>query len=97
MLSVQQVCARLVAAEVHGERVIDPVGQIRLVRADADPFVGQSLGEARGGTDGWTVVAVAREGGIRTEAATAIEQGDEVFVAGSDEAIARFEQLFQRS
>jgi len=97
VLSVQRVCARLVAAEVHGERVMDPVGQIRLVRADADPFVGQSLGEARDRTEGWTVVAVARSGGIRTEVATTIEAGDEVFVAGSDEAIAQFEQLLQRS
>ena len=49
VLSVQQVCARLVAAEVHGERVMDPVNQIRLVRADGEPFVGESLAEPHRG------------------------------------------------
>lgn len=93
VLSVQRVCARLVAAEVHGERVIDPVGQIRLVRAASAPFAGQSLADIRRQRDrGWTVVGALRDGDVLTDAATTVEVGDEVFVAGSDEAIAEFER-----
>jgi Trk K+ transport system NAD-binding subunit len=93
VLSVQRVCARLVAAEVHGERVMDPVGQIRLVRASSAPFTGQSLADIRRQRDrGWTVVATLRDGDVLTDAATTVEAGDEVFVAGSDTAIAEFER-----
>ncbi|QCJ46245.1 TrkA family potassium uptake protein [Haloprofundus sp. MHR1] len=93
VLSIQQLCARLVAAEVHGERVMDPVGQIRLVRADASAFAGESLRDARRDADReWTVVAVARNGGVHTAEETVVESGDEMFVAGSDEAIQEFER-----
>ena len=93
VLSVQRVYARLVAAEVHGERVMDPVNQIRLVRTDAASFTGESLSDARGDAEcGWTVVGIARDGTIHTDGRTTIEAGDEVFVAGSDDAIQEFER-----
>ncbi|MEF8907122.1 MAG: NAD-binding protein [Haloarculaceae archaeon] len=93
VLSVQRVCARLVAAEVHGERVMDPASQIRLVRAGGAPFVGQSLADIRRVHDrGWTVVAALRDGDTLTDAATTVAADDEVFVAGSDAAIAEFER-----
>lgn len=93
VLSVQQVYARLVAAEVHGERVMDPMNQIRLVRTDAASFTGESLTDARGDAErGWTVVGIARDGTIHTDGRTTIEAGDEVFVAGSDDAIQEFER-----
>jgi voltage-gated potassium channel len=92
-LSVQRVCARLVAAEVHGERVVSATNQIRLVRASAVPFVGESLGDVRRDRErGWTVVAVARSGTIHTDEGTVVTEGDEVFVAGGDAAIREFEQ-----
>ncbi|WP_224449046.1 potassium channel family protein [Haloprofundus salilacus] len=98
VLSIQQLCARLVAAEVHGERVMDPVGQIRLVRADASAFAGEALGDARRNADReWTVVGVARGGIVRTDEETVIESGDEMFVAGSDEAIQEFERTVDAS
>lgn len=98
VLSTQRVCARLVAAEVHGERVMDPVNQIRLVRGDAAPFVGESLMDARRDTKrGWTVVGLSRDGTINTDEQTTIEPGDEVFVAGSDAAIREFEQTVDSS
>ncbi|WP_380675095.1 potassium channel family protein [Salinigranum sp. GCM10025319] len=98
VLSVQRVCARLVAAEVHGERVMDPVSQIRLVRADAGPFVGESLATVRRGTErGWTVVGLVRDGTVYTDEHATIEPGDEVFVAGSDEGIQRFERTVDTS
>ncbi len=93
VLSIQRVCARLVAAEVHGERVMDPVSQIRLVRGDSAPFVGDSLLDSRRDTErGWAVVGLSRGGTIHTDERTTIEPGDEVFVAGSDEAIREFER-----
>ncbi|WP_136717513.1 potassium channel family protein [Halorientalis salina] len=98
VLSVQQVSARLVAAEVHGEQVMDPVSQIRLVRADAASFTGRSLAELRGDPErGWTVVAVARDGAVRTDENATVRTDDEVFVAGSDDAIQEFERTIDRS
>ncbi|WP_232686338.1 potassium channel family protein [Halobacterium zhouii] len=98
VLSVQRVCARLVAAEVHGERIMDPVGQIRLVRADAAPFAGETLADARRNPErGWTVVGVAREGAVLTDERTEIADTDEMFVAGSDDAIQEFERTVDSS
>jgi voltage-gated potassium channel len=92
VLSVQRVSARLVASEVHGERVMDPVSQIRLVRADGERFSGQRV-DACGNPDaGWTVVGVARDGDVLTDEETTVETDDEVFVAGSDRAMRDFER-----
>ena len=98
VLSAQRVSARLAAAEVHGERVMDPVGQIRLVRADASPFAGESLADARRNEErGWTVVGITRNGSVHTDERVMIEDGDEVFVAGSDETIQNFERTVDTS
>ncbi|GAA0196291.1 potassium channel family protein [Haladaptatus pallidirubidus] len=98
VLSIQQVCARLVAAEVYGERMMDPVNQIRLVRGDAVPFVGESLIDARRDTErGWTVVGLSRNGTIYTDEQTTIEPGDEIFVAGSDAALREFKKTVDSS
>ncbi len=97
ILSVQRVSARLVASEVHGERVMDPVSQIRLVRSSGTPFVGETLGELRrDATNNWTVVGLARSGTVYTDEATTVETGDDVFVAGSDKAIQEFERTVDR-
>jgi Trk K+ transport system NAD-binding subunit len=93
VLSVQRVCARLVASEVHGERVMSPASQIRLVRAAADPFRGETIADIRRETDrGWTVVGLARNGAVYTDEQTTVEDGDEMFVAGGDAAIQEFER-----
>jgi len=93
VLSTQRVSARLVAAEVHGERVMDPVGQIRLVRADADPLAGRTLADARSNASNpWTVVGLVRDGAVVTAETASIEADDEVFVAGSDGAIQAFDR-----
>lgn len=98
VLSIQRVCARLVAAEVYGERVMDPVSQIRLVRGDAAPFVGESLVDARRDTErGWTVVGLSRDGTIYTDEQTTIEPEDEIFVAGSDAALREFKKTGDNS
>ena len=98
VLSIQRVSARLVAAEVHGERVMDPVSQIRLVRADAAPFAGGSLAEFRRDSErGWTVIGVSRDSTVYTDERTTIQADDQVFVAGSDDAIQQFERTVDTS
>ncbi|WP_049899775.1 NAD-binding protein [Natrinema altunense] len=98
VLSIQQVSARLVAAEVHGEQVMSPTNQIRLIRADAAPFAGESLGDARRNTErGWTVIGVSRGDTVHTDERTTIEADDEVIVAGSDDAIQEFERTVPSS
>ncbi|RKD98277.1 potassium channel family protein [Halopiger aswanensis] len=93
VLSVQQASARLVAAEVHGERVVDPTSQIRIVRTDAAPFTGDSPIDFRRDTErGWTLVGIVRDGTIITDEETEIEPDDEIIVAGSDETIREFER-----
>jgi TrkA-C domain. len=77
---------------------MDPVSQIRLVRADAAPFVGESLASTRAHREtGWTVVGLARNGSIYTDDGITIESDDEVFIAGSDSAIQKFERTVDRS
>lgn len=93
VLSTQRVAARLVAAEAHGERVFDPVSQIRLVRAPAESLAGRTLATARRETDrDWTPVAVIRDGEVNTEGTVTVEPEDELLVAGSDRAIRAFER-----
>ncbi|SFS93267.1 potassium channel family protein [Halostagnicola kamekurae] len=98
VLSIQQVSARLVASAVHGERVMDPISQIRLVWADETPFAGESLAAVRRDTEReWAPVGVLRGGTIRTDERTLIKADDEVLVAGTDAAIQAFERAVDSS
>jgi Trk K+ transport system NAD-binding subunit len=93
VLSVQQVCARLVASEAHGEGVVSPAGQIRLVRADAAPFAGEKLADAgRDAERGWIVIGAVRDGTVKTEGSVVVESDDDLLVAGGDDAIQSFER-----
>jgi voltage-gated potassium channel len=92
VLSVQRLCSRLVAGEVYGERVMEPASQIRLVRTTAEQWVGRTVGDVRLDDLEYTVVGVLRDGSVRTDETTEITPDDEVFIAGSDEAIQAFEQ-----
>lgn len=100
VLSTQRVAARLVAAEAYGERTMDPVGQIRLVRAAAASagLAGRTLDEGREQSGrGWTPVAVFKPDGISTTGSVTIDDGDEILVAGSDSAIRAFEQTLDKA
>jgi Trk K+ transport system NAD-binding subunit len=93
VLSIQRICARLVAAEVHGERVMSPVSQIRLVRSDAGPVEGSRLADVRRDTDDdWTILGLVRDGTVSTDGRETIDADDELLVVGSDEAMQRFER-----
>jgi Trk K+ transport system NAD-binding subunit len=93
-LSIQRVTARLLAREIHGEDVLTPVNQIRVVRAASSPFAGQTLGEAKQQhrrEHGYSIIGVQRDGAFHSDDATAIREGDTVLIAGTDEAIQVFE------
>jgi voltage-gated potassium channel len=92
VLSVQRVSARLVAGEAYGERVMDPVSQVRLVRTGGGPFAGRTLAAARDAAEGWSVVGVVADGDVVTAPDAEIGADDEVVVAGDDDAIAAFER-----
>ncbi|MFC6719549.1 NAD-binding protein [Natrialbaceae archaeon GCM10025810] len=98
-LSIQRATARLLARDVHGEETVSPVGQVRLVRTDGDPFAGRTLEDANAGgeTDldrdaDWVVVGVERDGAFRTDASTEIEADDVVVIAGTDESVGELER-----
>lgn len=95
VLSTQQVSARLLARELRGEDVLTPVEQLRIVRADAVPFAGRSLGDARRETEaGYVLVGVERDGEFASEETVEIAEGDHLIVAGSDVMIREFERQF---
>jgi voltage-gated potassium channel len=97
-LSVQRICARLVAAEVHGERTMAPCNQIRLVRATGESFEGERLAAIRRDpAREWTVVGLVRAGTVHTNGETVVAADDEVFVAGNDAAIQEFERTVDGS
>lgn len=92
-LSEQRTTARMLAADVFDESVINPVGQIRIVRTNAAPFVGQSLNSTDRNSDrGWVALGVERNGAFRTDDDVEIEADDSIVIAGTDAAIQDFEQ-----
>ncbi|WP_336339665.1 TrkA C-terminal domain-containing protein [Haloarcula brevis] len=55
--------------------------------------MGESLATVRRDSErGLTVVGLVRDGTVSTDEHAIVEPGDEVFVAGSDEGIQRFER-----
>ncbi|WP_336365298.1 potassium channel family protein [Halalkalicoccus salilacus] len=93
VLSIQRTTARLLAREVYGEDVISPVSQIRLVRIDGAPFVGQSITEANQEAEtGWVIIGAERDGTLQTDETTQIREEDIVLVAGTDVMIQKLEQ-----
>ena len=95
VLSIQRVSARLLARQLRGEDVLTPVNQIRIVRADADAFVGQTLADAKRRTGGAiAVIGVERGGEFRVNDATRIEADDSLVVAGTDATVQEFEREF---
>ncbi|WP_135806709.1 potassium channel family protein [Halorussus marinus] len=92
-LSTQRVSARLLAREVRGEDVLTPVEQLRLVRIDAAPFAGRTLGAAQPDpASGYVLVGVERGGELLLDDGTGIADGDAVIVAGTDVTIREFER-----
>lgn len=99
--SLATTSGRMIASTVfEDEDVLTYSMSIRVMRVGARDLVGRTIGEAGVRTEtGCTVVATARDGKTISDFdpnTLAIEDGDEVVVAGTDEAVIRFEQLFGR-
>jgi Trk K+ transport system NAD-binding subunit len=95
VLSLAQVTGRMTASAVlENERVISIDAGVTVRRAAAPVLAGQTLAEADVRTrTGCTVVAAERNGDVVTELGPdfRIETGDELVVAGTDDAVDRFE------
>lgn len=96
VLALSTVSGRMLASTILGEEMLTYDQQIAVVRTPAGPFAGKTLAEAdiRART-GVTVVAIERDGTLLTELGPDFEliDGDEVIVAGPDEAVTSFTAL----
>lgn len=97
VLSVPQVSARMVAAELRGEDALAPASQIRFVRVPATPLAGSTLLESTVfDRTGCRVIAVEDEDGLTgTVDPQRRFSGDETLVlVGSDDAVQRFRKRY---
>ncbi|AXG06044.1 potassium transporter [Haloplanus rubicundus] len=97
--SLATISGRMLASTVfEDEEVLAYDKQINVVRLPAGSLVGSTIADERVRTEtGCTVVAVVREGATITDIdpeAFTIETGDEVIIAGTDEATTQFERTF---
>ncbi|MFC6723250.1 potassium channel family protein [Halobium palmae] len=95
-LSEQRTTARTIASEIYQDTIFDPVGQIRFVQLDGEPFAGQRLGDIGAELQpGAVVVGVRRDETFRTEDGIRISSDDSVVVAGTDERLREIEHEVQ--
>mgnify|MGYP000368567687 CR=1 FL=1 len=96
VLTLATVSGRMLVASVLDENVVTAETQIELVRATAPELAGETLAEAdiRARTDS-TIIAVERDGEVLTDLGPTfrIEAGDPLVVAGTDDAVQRFNAL----
>jgi Trk K+ transport system NAD-binding subunit len=94
VLSLAAVSGRMIASTiVEGEDVLSLDQQIKIVRTTAPELVGRTLADAEvRSTTGCTVVGVERDDSVITEIGPefAVEAGDELIIAGTDDGIRRF-------
>ncbi|WP_411963055.1 potassium channel family protein [Haloferax sp. YSMS24] len=97
VLALSTVAGRMLASTVLDEEVIAPQSQIEIVRTQAPGLVGQTLASAdvRAKTN-CTIIAVERGDELITEAGPdlRVRRDDDLIVAGIDEDIYRFNELF---
>lgn len=88
----------LASTLIEGSEILTPTDEFRFLRTTAPELDGQSLLEAdiRNET-GCTVAAIERDGELRTDfdAEFTFEHGDELVVAGTDDALERFEEYIR--
>ncbi|WP_284013397.1 potassium channel family protein [Halobaculum litoreum] len=97
VLALSTVSGRLLASYLLDEEVLRPETQVDLVRTRAPRLEGEGLAEAdvRART-GVTVVAIERDGDLLTDIGpdTRVVPDDTLVVAGTDDAVNRFNELF---
>ncbi len=98
VLSLATVSGRMIASTVlEDEDVLSFDQQIEVVRTSAPQLVGQTLESALvRSKSGCTVVAIERAGRVITDTGpeTEIEADDELVIAGTDDGIRRFNELY---
>ncbi|SEO67212.1 Trk K+ transport system, NAD-binding component [Halogranum amylolyticum] len=95
-LSEQRTTARMIASEIYRDRIFHPIGQVRFVEFDGEPFVDHTLSEEEERLDsGVVLVGVRRDGAFYTADDTDISAGDSVVVAGTDERLRELEHEIQ--
>ncbi|MFW5948810.1 MAG: potassium channel family protein [Halolamina sp.] len=93
VLSVPRVSARMIAKELRGEDILDPGGQIRLIRVPATPFAGSKIAESGiAEATGCRAVAIQDESGETTtvDPTRELSGNEELTLVGTDEAVQRF-------
>jgi voltage-gated potassium channel len=92
VLSVPRVSARMLANALRGEEVLDPGGQVRLIRVPATPFAGSTIAESGIAETGCRVVAVENEDGETTvvEPERELSGAEELTLVGTDESVQQF-------
>ncbi|WP_276261604.1 potassium channel family protein [Haloglomus litoreum] len=98
VLAVATVAGRMLASTILEEDIISFDQQVEIVRVDCGDLAGRSLGEAdvRART-GVTVIAVERGAEFHSDIGPefVVEPGDDLFVAGTDEDVNRFNNLVE--
>jgi Trk K+ transport system NAD-binding subunit len=87
-LSEQRTAARMIAGELSQDAILHPVGQIRFVEIDGEPFSRSSLDAVERNFEwGLVVVGLVRDGTFHTDGGVEIGTDDTVVVAGVDERL----------
>jgi len=98
VLSLATVSGRSIASEIiETEEILSAGSKINVIRTAAPGITGQTLAGARiRERTGCTVVAVERDGGLRTalEPTFRLQRGDQLVVAGTDAGTGQFVEEF---
>lgn len=98
VLSLATVSGRMIASTVlENEDVLSLDQRVEVVRTPAPELVGQTIGDASVRTESeCTVVAVERDGDVHLDIGpdVRIEPDDELVIAGTDDGIQRFNELY---
>jgi Trk K+ transport system NAD-binding subunit len=99
VLSVPRVSARMVARALRDEEVLDPGGQVRLIRVPATPFAGSTIAASGIAATGCRVVAVESEDGETrvVDPQRTLAGGEELTLVGTDEAVQQFLKTYDVS
>jgi len=98
VLALATVTGRMLASRIlEDEDVLSLDQQVEVVRTPASELVGRTLGEARVRSEsGCTVVGIERNGDVLSDIGPAVrvEDGDELVIAGTDDGVQRFTELY---
>ena len=98
VLALATVTGRMLASEILEEEDVLSLDQhVEVVRTQASQLVGTTLGEARvRSKSGCTVVGIERDETVVSDVGpeVRIEDGDEIIIAGTDEGVQRFTELY---